>query len=506
MEAAAHTSGGYDGVPQSVGAEFVKKDDVNCLTELDIARKLSVNDLTSPQKFENMWLFDLRITGTGMSHRDNPKEYVYRDPAHFLTEDFVERCNGLPVIFEHPNGSMLNTEQFRERSVGTIILPYLKGDEVRGVARILDEDAATLMQSTHISTSPAVIFRDPESILQTEIDGEKIVVEGTPSYIDHLAICEHGVWDKGDGPTGVAQGDNQMPKEEEEKKNQEEEKVRRDSLPEEERVAEDKAKKDSEGEEGGTIAAILSKVLERLDKVDSRMDEIAGKGAAKEPTGELSLDKKAKKDCEGDTKKDKVKKDSEEGEEAKKREEEENRLSEERKEKGKKESEKLDSVAKENAVLKAKLESMESRFQAFSKELSPTERDELASIQSRFDSTYQMLGEHMSAPLPAETPISYRKRLASKIQKHSERFKTTRLDSLDSSVLDEVERNILEDANKLARQPSSALPGRLIAIRKADSTGRIITTYSGDPGVWMEPFRSKGFTCKINNDLAKGRK
>ena len=96
-------------------------------TELDIARAIQSGELPSPQPFENILLYDMRITGTGTSFRPKNNEHVYRPPENFLTEDFVARCNGLPVIFEHPPGSALDTEEYRERAVGTIILPYIKG-------------------------------------------------------------------------------------------------------------------------------------------------------------------------------------------------------------------------------------------------------------------------------------------------------------------------------------------------------------------------------------------
>jgi hypothetical protein len=87
-------------------------------------------------------LFDVRITGTGVAFRPSLNEFTYRPPEKFLTFDFLERCNGLPLIFEHPDKSILNTEEYRDRAIGTIFLPYIKGDEVWGIARVFDEDAA----------------------------------------------------------------------------------------------------------------------------------------------------------------------------------------------------------------------------------------------------------------------------------------------------------------------------------------------------------------------------
>ncbi|WP_254661810.1 hypothetical protein [Burkholderia sp. CCA53] len=63
-------------------------------TELDVAKAIRDGELSSPQQYENVWLFDLRITGTGTSYRTEHDEFVYRPPENFLTEEFRERCYG----------------------------------------------------------------------------------------------------------------------------------------------------------------------------------------------------------------------------------------------------------------------------------------------------------------------------------------------------------------------------------------------------------------------------
>ena len=73
MEAAAHTKGGYGGVPQSVGKEFVDSVDRvaqgDVLTEMDIAKGIRDGLMESPANIGNAWLFDIRISGTGISYR-----------------------------------------------------------------------------------------------------------------------------------------------------------------------------------------------------------------------------------------------------------------------------------------------------------------------------------------------------------------------------------------------------------------------------------------------------
>jgi len=186
-------------LPEKMHPEVARAIELMTGNELDIAKRMAAGELLSPQRYENVWLFDLRITGTGTSYRTEHEEYVYRPPENFLTEEFRQRCNGLPVIFEHPKKSILNSDEYRDRSIGTIFLPYLTETEVRGIAKVFDDDAARLMPTSHASTSPAVIFRDAGSAETVEVDGQSVLIEGKPSYLDHLAICEEGVWDKGGG-------------------------------------------------------------------------------------------------------------------------------------------------------------------------------------------------------------------------------------------------------------------------------------------------------------------
>ena len=517
MEAAAHTKGGYGGVPQSVGKEFVKHDEgfitiepkegefltlpINdeaepkYKTELDVAKAIQSGEISSPQLYENVALFDLRITGTGISKRDHPDEYVLRPEENFLTPEFVERCNGLPVIFEHPGESILTTDEYRDRAIGTIILPYIKGDEVRGIAKILDMDAANLMMETHISTSPGVVFRDDKESFYVDLDGERVLVEGVPSYVDHLAICEVGVWDKGGNPNGVNRGESTMP---EDKENKEE-------------------KKDDA--ESGTTE-LLKKIMERLDAQDKRLDAMSKKDGENEPTEELKMDsekeeaaKRAEKEGE---KEHKLEKEAEKEGEKEHKEEEKMKSDEKREKDGEfekdakkdaKHEEKMDSLKKDNLILKAKLASMEQKFSNFTRELTPEERDELGAAQRRADSVFQMLGENLPAPLAGERPIAYRKRLAARIQKHSDKFKETKLDSLDGAIYDEVERNIYEGAKTAASSIVHAGSGKLIAIRELDATGtRYRTRYVGDSKAGLAPLSARGMTVRINRDLiSKGK-
>ncbi|HEY4152148.1 MAG TPA: hypothetical protein VGM38_02390 [Pseudolysinimonas sp.] len=176
--------------------------------ELDIARAIAGKQMSSPQQYENIWLFAMRITGTGASYRPELNEHVWRDPGLYLTGDFLDRCNGLPVIWEHPPGNELTQAEFEKRVIGSIMLPYLVEDEVWGVARIYDQDAAQMMRDRQLSTSPAVVFGDASVNETRKLEGGRtLLIEGEPSLVDHLAVCELGVWDRGGDPTGISLGD-----------------------------------------------------------------------------------------------------------------------------------------------------------------------------------------------------------------------------------------------------------------------------------------------------------
>lgn len=175
--------------------------------ELGVARAMAAGRLASPQRYENVWLFAIRITGTGVSYRHARKEFVWRDPSIYINDEFLARCNGLSVIWEHPEKSLLNDKEFDDRIIGSVMLPYLradKPDEVWGIAKVYDEEAAREMRENQMSTSPAVNFADPTENDRIRLeDGKVMLIEGKPSLLDHIAICPAGVWDKGGDPTGV---------------------------------------------------------------------------------------------------------------------------------------------------------------------------------------------------------------------------------------------------------------------------------------------------------------
>lgn len=187
------------------------------MDELGVARAMADGRLTSPQRYMNVTLWAMRITGTGVACRRavtdakgktiREEEFPMRDPAHYMNENFLARCNGLMVVWEHPKKATLDSKEFKKRVIGAIMLPYLRQDlaEVWGIAKIYDDDANEAMSEKQFSTSPSVILSDPSNPsykLRTE-DGTVILFEGCPSLVDHLGVVGLGVWDKGGPPVGV---------------------------------------------------------------------------------------------------------------------------------------------------------------------------------------------------------------------------------------------------------------------------------------------------------------
>ena len=233
--------------------------------ELGVARLMAAGEITSPQTYENVELFAVRVTGTGLSYRQGLDEHVWRNPEHYCNDEFLARCSGLPILWEHPPRAVLDGDEFARRIIGTVFLPYVQGSEVWAIAKIYDREAAKMMEEGQLSTSPSVVFRD-ETVndrIQSG-DGRSLLFEGKPSLLDHLAVCERGVWDKGGAPAGV-RSDNV--KDEVMKK-------RADGTDE----PEDKGAGD--GEKLDKLLEHLGSMSSSMENLTARMDALEAKGKA----------------------------------------------------------------------------------------------------------------------------------------------------------------------------------------------------------------------------------
>lgn len=440
------------------------------MDELGIARAIAAGRLTSPQKYENLWLFALRITGTGMAYRTAIKEFVWRDPSLYMNDDFLARCNGLPVIWQHPKKKpMMDSKEFADRVIGAIMLPYLKPDlehpEVWGIAKILDEDAAREMghEKKQLSTSPCVVFRGQgtNSKFRTE-DGKLLLIEGTPQLLDHLAVCQQGVWDKGEEPSGV-QNDHHQPEEELIMADEEKKEVKDDAA-NGEKLDKILSGLDAASAKMDACMADNAEIKQRMDSMGSRMDSIENlkKGdekadADKKEEGDLEKKEDKPKDVVAD------KKDAD------------------------KEEEKADGfdAKKDSAEIRGMISDMDKRMKPRTDE----ERKLFADAQAFADDAYSMFGDSAPRPMDGETLPDYRRRLLSKMQLHSVAFKDSKLEAIaDSTAFDAIEKSIYADAQKAAMSPESIPMDQLRSFTRKDVTGRQITTFGGQPRAWMSNF------------------
>ncbi|WP_234262573.1 cell envelope biogenesis protein TolA [Klebsiella aerogenes] len=173
------------------------------LTELDAAERVRNGLFPSPFKFAAMWLVNLRITGTGLAYRANGNEHVWRSPDFYLNNQFLSRCNGLPVITEHTKEKALDEREFSQRIVGTVLLPYIRGDEVWAIARIYPKWVVDEISKGGVSTSPNVLFTTANTGTLVSEGDRNFLIEGVPFLIDHIALVPLGVWDKDGQPKGV---------------------------------------------------------------------------------------------------------------------------------------------------------------------------------------------------------------------------------------------------------------------------------------------------------------
>ncbi|ENR0028967.1 NUDIX domain-containing protein [Yersinia enterocolitica] len=434
-----------DDLPKPLHQPFAEILGRQALNETEVAALISDGTLSSPQYFINMWLYAIRVTGTGVTWRSAGQEMTFRNPDDYLTPEFLQRVAGLPLIWLHPKKNILDSNEFAERVIGTLTNSWVadKG-EVWAIARVYDAEAAEIMATRQLSTSPTVKFVEiPKSII---VDGQPLLVEPSPELLDHVAICEQGVWDKLLDPTGV----------------------KSDSIPNEAEIMdEDK------------FVELFNKCMDsRMAKADSEAKE---KADAEENAKKEKADAEAKEAEEAKAKADAEEKSAKEkaDETELKKLENEAKGEDDHLEKERKEREKADSdLRSEMALLKSRLPT----------ELSDSERNELADAQVKADSVFSVLGKRAPMPLSGEKPLSYRRRLMIQLQEHSGDYKAVDLSSIaDSALLNIAEKQIYADAQSSASL--SVGPGMLREIKRSDATGRQISTFEGDPAATWGPFQ-----------------
>ncbi|HHA1185287.1 TPA: NUDIX domain-containing protein [Enterobacter roggenkampii] len=441
-----------DDLPKPLHQPFAEMLAQQALNETEVAALIADGTLSSPQFFINMWMFAIRVTGTGVTWRSADQQMAFRNPDDYLTPEFLQRVAGVPLIWLHPEKNKLDSDEFAKRVIGTLTNSWVADNgEVWAIARVYDAEAAEIMATRQLSTSPTVTYSEAQDSI-IKIDGQPLLVEGSPVLLDHVAICEQGVWDKLLAPTGV----------------------KSDSIPNEaEKMDEEK------------FVELFNKCMDaRMAKADSE-----------------AADLKAKADAEEAAKKEKADAEAQEAEEAKAKADAEEKAAKEKADaeaKEKADAEEAERMAKEKAdsELRQQIADLRSRIPT---ELSDEERNEVADAQVKADSVFSCFGKRAPVPLSGEKPLAYRRRLMIQLQEHSPDFKTVDLSSIaDSALLSVAEKTIYADAQKSASL--SVGPGMLREIKRADATGRQISTFEGDPAATWAPFQSgKRQVTSFNN-------
>lgn len=467
-----------------------------------------------------MWLVNIRITGTGMAYRTGLNEHVWRDPSLYLNDNFLQRINGLPVIRDHPENSLLNDREFKDRIVGTVMLPYIKDDEVWAIARIYNDEIINEIKDETVSTSPAVSFNGTSDNILIDDKDSHLLIEGRPALIDHIALVTKeqgslGVWDKNQIPEGIEVSNKEGMEMDEEKlqkmlntlANSVGSKLdafksgfenRLDSMESQMsnfNIRLDAVKKDNHIEGDKTkhneILKKLNELEERKDSGDEnnlekKVAELERRLDTKEEEGKKGRkDRRDRKDED-----DYDKKEREEGREEEK--EEENRKRNDRKDESKeRETGRDEEKEEEKHKRKDRKDEAEDRF-SWTAEDEEEERKDKSMIDARVkaDSAFSACGKKAPKPFDGESAIAYRKRALSALQKFSPDYKDAKIkDISDPAMLSMAEKIIYADAAQAIKLQRQNTPGRLFEIIRTDAANRQIKTFEGDPNAWLAAFK-----------------
>lgn len=237
-------------------------------------------------------------------------------------------------------------------------------------------------------------------------------------------------------------------------------------------------------------------MMKKLDSVGSRMDSMESRkdtGKAEEIKEGTDGERKDSDEEKAEKKEEKAdrKDGGDEYLDADKKKDRKDTAAEEAKaeEKKREDSARADaSLARQNRELQAKIAEMESRITGLYQESTFEDRNALAEIRARADGVYQAVsGRPASEPIPGESPIAYRKRMADGLRKFSAKFKGEQIGNLSGASFDVIESQIYADAQAAAKMPDLLPAGQLRAITRNDS-GHTITEYIGDPLAAWEQF------------------
>lgn len=436
--------------------------------EADLQRLLVDGTLIGPNSYFSQVLMPVRITGTGLAMRVEKMQFTFRDTKDYLNDDFLKRCNGLPLLWQHADKDFTDGDTLGAQSIGLVTDAYIRGTDVWGVAKILDLDAATAMATGAYSTSPSFITHIDS---QSSSGGVDVTVEGQVLHLDHLAVVQAGVWDKLGEPCGIdtpitlrpiplnfLKEYNPMSESGKPAAEKEVDKV----------TTEAAANADAATDVTKATETALADALTQLSELKAQVkgllekEQIANQDAATEQTPEEEVADPSNGDqapLPGETTTPSV--DAAAFETA---------------------------MAAKDAVIESLQKQVDGLVQSMPKDLSDEDRNELDAACSRVDSIFMALGKTAPHPLNGEGPMQYRRRTTKMLQPLSNRFGKMDLSKLDQHSYDTIEAEIYKDAQSASRSTTDLTPGEVRAVRRKSFGGREIIEYRGSPKAFLAPF------------------
>lgn len=435
-------------------------------TEADIQRLIVDGTLIGPSSYFSQVLMPVRITGTGLAMRVEKMQFTFRDTDDYLNEDFLKRCNGLPLLWQHADKDFTDGDTLGAQSIGLVTDAYVRDSDVWGVAKILDLDAAIAMATGAYSTSPSFITHIDS---RSSSGGVDVTVEGQILHLDHLAVVQAGVWDKLGEPCGIDTPITLRP-------------IPLNFLKEYNSMSE-KPAAEKEVDTAATEAAPNADAATEATQANetalvNALTEISELKALVK--GLLEKEQIATQDTVTEQTTEEVAADPTNGDEAPMP--------------GESAALAVDvaafdtAMAAKDAVIEGLQKQVDGLVQSMPKDLSDDDRNELDAACSRVDSIFMALGKTAPHPLNGEGPMQYRRRTTKMLQPLSDRFGKMDLSKLDQHSYGTIEAEIYKDAQAASRSTSDLNPGEVRAVRRKAFGGREIIEYRGSPKAFLSPF------------------
>lgn len=257
-----------------------------------------------------------------------------------------------------------------------------------------------------------------------------------------------------------------------------------------------------EKEEGGEEAKRFSALMDMIADACSKMDEGSKRMDARMDSFEEKLTKaeadradSAKKDEDEEEKKEEAKADEDEKKEAEeKAKADADEMADDKARKDAEDKEKTEKEEKEKAeadsviISRAELDKIRADITAIHARapqiISDSDRERFASIQEKAEPVFQTFGDRAPAPLEGETPTQYKRRLGTKMQSHSLRWKDARLSAIaDDNILDVALDQIYADAISIGRRGADVPAGNLRPRETRTAAGHTRIEWAGDTKV-----------------------